>query len=110
MNGNIGQVTEDDVELFLLLLVLVKPLESIVSNNFVILSLVIVQDRATGRPAQSQSDKYYTVSLANLRCSLQAVITVSSISTIVTNFGLSLRSSYSRAPSPPPRMRTSLSL
>ena len=37
MDGDVGQVAKDDVELFLLLLVLIEPLESIVCNYLVIL-------------------------------------------------------------------------
>ena len=52
MDGDVGQVAEDDVELFLLLLVLVKPLESIVNYDFVFLPLVFVQDVSTSRPGE----------------------------------------------------------
>lgn len=39
---------------------------------------------------------------------LQASMTISSISNIVTNLGFSFSSSYSKAPSPPPKMQMSL--
>ena len=48
MDGNGGQVTEDNVKLFLLLLVLVEPFESIVRNYFVVFSIVIVKYIPTG--------------------------------------------------------------
>ena len=44
MDGDVGEVAEDEVELFLLLLVLIEPLESIVCNYLVILPVVFVQN------------------------------------------------------------------
>ena len=52
MDGDVGQVTEDDVKLFLLLLVLVKPFEGVVNNNFVVLPVVLVEDVTTSRPVE----------------------------------------------------------
>ena len=52
MDRDVRQVAEDDVELFLLLLVLVKPLESIVNYDFVFLPLVLVQDVSTSGPGE----------------------------------------------------------
>ena len=52
VDRDVGQVTEDDVKMFLLLLVLVKPLEGVVDNNFVFLPLVLVEDISTSRPSE----------------------------------------------------------
>ena len=52
MDRDVGQVTEDDVKMFLLLLVLVKPLEGVVDNNFVFVPLVLVEDISTSRPSE----------------------------------------------------------
>ena len=52
MDRDVGQVAEDDVKMFLLLLVLVKPLEGVVDNNFVFLPLVLVEDISTSRPSE----------------------------------------------------------
>ena len=52
MDRDVGQVAEDDVKMFLLLLVLVKPLEGVVDNNFVFFPLVLVEDISTSRPSE----------------------------------------------------------
>ena len=52
MDRDVGKVTEDDVNMFLLLLVLVKPLKGVVDNNFVFLPLVLVEDITTSRPSE----------------------------------------------------------
>ena len=52
MDRDVGQVAEDDVKMFLLLLVLVKPLEGVVDNNFVFVPLVLVEDISTSRPSE----------------------------------------------------------